>query len=146
MRRIPVGAIYNSNAGQTIVKGASTVINFEDKVYDPLNLVSVGGGWIFTAPEYGLYSLNYNLKLAPFTSVANEVFTVLATFNSVANELATYITEVAVASTYFALNGSIERILLPSQTCYLSMFYGGAVADRALINAANSVYISIFKK
>lgn len=50
-----IGARYTTNAGQSVPNATFTVINYEDASYDPLGLVTVGAGWIFTCPVAGRY-------------------------------------------------------------------------------------------
>lgn len=55
----PIVAAYATDAGQSIPTGTGpTIVNFEDAVYDPRGLVTVGANWAFTCPIGGLYEVN----------------------------------------------------------------------------------------
>lgn len=45
-----IRAFYNSNAGNVIAHNTVTIFNFEDKVEDTHNCVTVGAAWKFTSP------------------------------------------------------------------------------------------------
>jgi len=49
--------LYSTNAEQSIPNNSETVINFEDKIYDPHSLVTTGT-WVFTVPVGGYYLIN----------------------------------------------------------------------------------------
>lgn len=63
----PVTAIYSTNAGQSIANSTDTVVNFEDQEVDTNSAVSVGAGWVFTAPKAGYYQVNVQIM---FTSTS----------------------------------------------------------------------------
>lgn len=66
-----IGAIYASDSGQSIpTGGAGTVVNYEDLVYDPDSLVTVGASWVFTVPVAGLYSVAAHVLYAATTTWA----------------------------------------------------------------------------
>ena len=46
---------YETNAGQSISDSTTTIINYEDEIYDPGNAVTTGEFWKFTAPHNGYY-------------------------------------------------------------------------------------------
>ncbi len=52
-----IGARYATGAAQSIPNASYTIIDFGTKVYDPLNLVTTGAGWKFTAPIGGYYEI-----------------------------------------------------------------------------------------
>lgn len=60
-------AEYNTNTSQSIPTGTDTVINFEDKVDDVLDLVTVGGSWQFEAKIPGIYSYSATVKMTNAT-------------------------------------------------------------------------------
>lgn len=66
-----VAAKYQSS--QTTLN--PTIINYDTKVYDTHNAVTVGASWIFTAPISGIYDLYATLQLSPNAGsfVANDV-------------------------------------------------------------------------
>lgn len=67
----PIGAIYVTDAGQSIPTGGTgTVIDFEDLVYDPDGLVTTGANWVFTAPVDGLYAVASAVLFAASTTWA----------------------------------------------------------------------------
>lgn len=56
-----VKAVYKSNAGQSFNNGSETIVDYEDKVYDPYNTVTTGASWKFTAPKTACYRVSaYN--------------------------------------------------------------------------------------
>lgn len=69
--RAPIVARYSTNAGQSIGDSAWPVINFEDQVYDPYGLVTVGASWKFTAPIGGYYLVTEMISFA--ASVSNAI-------------------------------------------------------------------------
>ena len=56
-----VGARYSTNAGQVLVSGIFSVVDFEDVTYDPLSLVTTGASWVFTCPIDGYYLVSFCL-------------------------------------------------------------------------------------
>ena len=54
---------YTSNAGQSFASGATDIINFEDIDFDPDGLVTIGGSWVYTAPESGIYKVSVKIKI-----------------------------------------------------------------------------------
>jgi len=54
-----IAAIYTTNAGNAVV--SSALIDFENKVKDTHNAVTIGASWVFTAPAAGLYQINATL-------------------------------------------------------------------------------------
>ena len=69
-----IGARYESDAGQSFANSTETIINFEDVIYDPDSLVTVGASWKFTAPSAGYYHLDASFLTGSYTSLgAGEV-------------------------------------------------------------------------
>jgi hypothetical protein len=64
---------YSSNAAQSIPDATSTILNFEDKVHDAQNAVTVGASWKFEPPIDGLYSVNVNVRTASVAWATDEV-------------------------------------------------------------------------
>lgn len=60
-----VCALYETNVGQAMASGSATIVDFEDKVIDSHNAVTVGASWKFTAPIAGIY------RVAAITHGAN---------------------------------------------------------------------------
>lgn len=59
-------ALYETNAGQTFTDGSGfEIVNFEDKILDTHNAVTVGASWKFTAPISKSYKLDFDIM---FTS------------------------------------------------------------------------------
>jgi hypothetical protein len=56
---------YNTAAGQSIPNNSVTVLNYDNKVYDPDSLVTTGSGWTLTAKLGGYYRVS---AVALFTS------------------------------------------------------------------------------
>jgi hypothetical protein len=60
-----INARYTTAAGQSIanglVSGTAATVNFGTKVFDSHNAVTVGAGWVFTAPVSGKYLVAANL-------------------------------------------------------------------------------------
>jgi hypothetical protein len=52
------GCRYSSNASQSIPSGSVTIIDFEDRVYDPGNEVAPGASWKWTAKRAGRVSVS----------------------------------------------------------------------------------------
>lgn len=49
---------YTTTAGQTInASGVEEVVNFDTIDYDPFNVVTVGAGWVLTAPRAGVLKI-----------------------------------------------------------------------------------------
>lgn len=65
--RNDVCAMYSTNAGQSIPNGAETVVDYGNKIYDPLGSVTTGASWVYTAPFDGVYALQ---AIAQFDSAA----------------------------------------------------------------------------
>lgn len=63
--------VYQTNAGQSIPNNSETVIDFEDVVYDPHALVTVGANWVYTVPVSGYYMVT-----ALITFVATDTWAV----------------------------------------------------------------------
>lgn len=53
-----IHANYTTNTAQSMGSGTPTPVDFEDKVADTHNAVTVGGGWVFTAPESRVYHIS----------------------------------------------------------------------------------------
>jgi len=65
---VKVVAVYNTNAGQPITTGgANKIIDFEDKVIDTHNAVTVGASWNFTAPLTDDYLVCFDAGLTSST-------------------------------------------------------------------------------
>jgi hypothetical protein len=60
--------IYSTNAGQSISNDTQTTVNFEDVVYDPDGLVTVGANWAYTAPVSGHYVITAVVSFATTTA------------------------------------------------------------------------------
>ncbi len=61
-------ARYSSNAGQSFTNGLTTIVNFEDIVFDPMSSVTVGAAWKFTASEDGYYQVSALVEFAATTN------------------------------------------------------------------------------
>ena len=59
---------YTTNTGQTISDTNFTVVNYEDKVYDALDLVTVGAAWSMFIPVTGLYRVSAMNRYASVTN------------------------------------------------------------------------------
>lgn len=57
-----VGAVYKTNAGQVIADNTTSIIDFEDSVYDTNSAVTTGASWKFTAPSTGKYHVSCSIK------------------------------------------------------------------------------------
>ena len=70
-----VAARYTTNAGQLIPNTLTyTVVNFDDKVFDTHNAVTIGASWRFTAPISGKYSVDAKLELGSSNWTAENAF------------------------------------------------------------------------
>ncbi len=63
-RPVPVVAVYETNAAQSIDHNTETVVNFEDEVIDTHGAVTVGAAWVFTAPLAGYYYVRAMVRFA----------------------------------------------------------------------------------
>ena len=61
VQEIPV-AVYESNTNSSMANG-TTVIDYEDRVYDNYNCVTVGASWVFTCPIPGTYEVTATARL-----------------------------------------------------------------------------------
>jgi hypothetical protein len=52
-----VVARYQTNAGQSIANNLVAIVDFEDKIYDTHNAVTIGASWHFHAPVGGYYAV-----------------------------------------------------------------------------------------
>jgi hypothetical protein len=61
-----VSCKYSTNAGQTISHDSTTVVDFEDKIWDTHDAVTVGGTdtWKFTCPSAGYYLVTATVQFA----------------------------------------------------------------------------------
>lgn len=57
-------ARYTTNAGQSLTNNTLTIINYEDLSIDTDSAVTVGAGWVFTAPRPGYYRVDAALLFA----------------------------------------------------------------------------------
>ncbi len=69
-----VSARYTTNAGQLINSaGSDEIVNYEDKVYDTHNAVTIGASWVFTSPVDAYYSVNAVVNSSDAQTGANEI-------------------------------------------------------------------------
>jgi hypothetical protein len=59
-----VAAMYTQTSGTTTIGTSDTVINFDTKVLDTRNAVTVGAGWVFTVPIAGYYQVTSCVRFA----------------------------------------------------------------------------------
>ncbi len=74
-------ASYASDAGQSIPDAADTTINFEDKLFDTHNAVTVGVSWVFTAPVSGWYQLYARINYTARSWTAGDLVVLFVTKN-----------------------------------------------------------------
>ncbi len=68
-------ARYETNVAQSVANSGDVLIDFEDKVFDSHNAVTVGASWKFTAPVAGIYQVSSNNVYNSSTyAVGNVVF------------------------------------------------------------------------
>ena len=60
-------ARYTSNTASAMVNSDYTTINYEDKVTDTHNCVTVGAAWTFTCPASRVYTVTGGIRLASNT-------------------------------------------------------------------------------
>ena len=66
-----VAARYTTNAGQNIPNATVTIVDFEDKIYDTHNLVTVGASWKFTAAISGYYRVTARVGWSTMSTTNN---------------------------------------------------------------------------
>lgn len=54
-----VFAIYTRPTAQSIPNNTDTIIDFDNMVLDTHSAVTTGASWVFTAPFYGIYRVDY---------------------------------------------------------------------------------------
>ncbi len=64
-------AVYTTNAGQTIATASVTVVDYEDKEYDPNGRVATGASWAYTVLIAGDYRVSAGLRMAYSTTWAD---------------------------------------------------------------------------
>jgi hypothetical protein len=62
-----IKARYIATAGQSIPNASSTIVDFNQKVYDTHGSVTTGGSWKFTAQRYGFLTINSMVTFAAGT-------------------------------------------------------------------------------
>ena len=105
-----IAAMYCTDAGQTVVNGASTVVNFEDKTYDTHGAVTVGASWKFTAPRGDYYLVAFAVQITAGTAFnENERVIGYVTKNGVTTMMTGVVRYHATTtvSTYTEVHGSI---------------------------------------
>ena len=65
-------ARYASNTVYAIPGSAITIMNYEDVIHDPYNLVTIGAAWKFTADHDGYYFCKASLLWANITWAAGK--------------------------------------------------------------------------
>lgn len=137
-----VYAEYTTNAGQTIANNATAIINFEDKVVDTHNAVTVGASWKFTAPRAGIYDLQCMYLLSSDNAWAlNEECDLNFKVNGVTTKLFSN-QRAQAALNYFSANASSSVYLKQGDTLAIELFQnsGGTVT---LYSAALGNWITI---
>lgn len=144
--RRPVGALYATDASQSIPTGGSdTVVNFEDLISDPDGLVATGANWAFTCPLAGLYLVSsailFNLTT---TFAATEAVILTAYRNGAASRRLCRMTDFSGANINAWAAGGAVISCGAGDTLDVRLFQnsGGALT---LNNAQAFNYISIVK-
>ncbi len=73
--------IYSTDTARVLTNGAYTLINFEDKVYDPDSQVTIGASWHYTVPVSGLYVCGALITIASAAWAAGNAIRIQATVN-----------------------------------------------------------------
>jgi len=140
-----IGARYESNAGQSFANNTEAIINFEDVIYDPDNLVTVGASWKFTAPSAGYYHLDASFLTETYNSLtAGEVYsTNIYIDNSKYCEVSRWTSESSTNKRQ-SVQASIDFYLALNSYVDLRWFQlsGGAMA---LISSSGYTWINIHK-
>ena len=141
-----IGAVYATDAAQSIATGAaSVVVDFEDVIYDPLGLVTTGAGWAFTAPAAGLYQVTAAILFAGSTGWAAGERGLLEVFQdgSLVFDLDRKDNYVSGgASLLMRLQGSCAVVCAAGDTLDVRVAQSSG-APIALLNQANWNYVSI---
>ncbi len=66
-------ARYETNVTTSVANTGDTLIDFEDKVFDSHNAVTVGASWKFTAPVAGIYQISSNNQFTSATYAVGNV-------------------------------------------------------------------------
>jgi hypothetical protein len=135
-------ARYSTDAGQNIPDVTMTIVNFEDKTFDPDNLVTVGAAWHFTAVEAGYYAVEAMVTFAATDTWADTEVGALGVYKNGA--IFSYLDQQDNYSSnvYMALGGSDLVYLAAGDTLDLRVWQssGAALALRNL-GAYNHVAI-----
>lgn len=147
-RSVPVVAIYQETAGQSIGTGGSdTVVNFATLVADTHGAVVTGAAWKFTAPLAGYYRISARVTFAATTAWAeNERAQLRAYTNGSGNVVLDFRTGLdgAIGAQGMHAGGSCTIPLAAGDVVDVRVFQnsGGALA---LNGFGNFNYISIFR-
>lgn len=141
---IPIIAQFNSNDGaETLTTGSTVVRDYEDKVLDTHNAVTVGSSWTFKAPIAGQYKIAFGHEFgAAAWSAANLVTNLtvrVATVDKIGGRFtsqaaATYRTEINASGIVIAAKGdSIDSRVFQNSAVTLT-FSGDASLNFISIN------------
>lgn len=115
-RDIPVVAYYNSNTGQDFANNTQEIVDYEDKINDSHNTVTVGASWLMTVPIAGTYDIKSGFAFVSNSgwAVTEELEIVIFTAGSATFErtismqaTATYSTTVATFGTVTLAKGDV---------------------------------------
>ena len=142
-----VGARYTTNAGQSIPDITSTIINFEDMVYDTDTAVTVGATWKFTCPtgKGGYYLINTCILFATTNTWAATELVILEIYKGGAAYSTIYREHWQSTTTgYRQAFGSDVVHLDPTEYIDLRV-YQGSGGSLALLNNGQYNYVAISK-
>ena len=136
---------YSTNAGQTISQTGKTIVNYEDKIYDDLGLVTIGAAWLMFVPVTGLYRATAMNVFAATTAWATGEASGMYLFKSGAEYTMLDFFDGALAkgeNMLAKLKGSDDVIAERGETLQIQLnnLSGG---DRTLDSAANMNHVAI---
>lgn len=101
-------AIYATNTLISFGTGSVVLINFEDPIYDPNSVVTIGASWKYTTPSTGVYLVISHILFEGKSTWVNAEAAYLAVFKN--NSLARYLdykdSYSGGATQYMSLSGS----------------------------------------
>jgi hypothetical protein len=103
-----IASKYRTNSANTVATTTTTIIDFEDVIFDKTASVTTGASWKFTAPETGIYFVNVTMGVVagPTWVASNELVIYLYKNGAFASAIGGYGAEAAVSTNFVYAAGS----------------------------------------